>query len=92
MRWTLDPQSGTAHPQEARPLHAEIEVCAPCHARRSTIAEGFAAGKPFLDYYQPSLLEPRLYHVDGQQRDEVYTWGSFLQSKIPPGRDLQRLP
>ncbi len=82
MHWTLDPQSGTARPQEARPLHAEIEVCAPCHARRSTIAEGFAAGKPFFDYYQPSLLEPRLYHVDGQQREEVYTWGSFLQSRM----------
>ncbi len=82
LRWTLDPQSGTARPQEARPLHAEIEVCAPCHARRISIAEGFTPGKPFLDHYQPSLLEPRLYHIDGQQRQEVYTWGSFLQSKM----------
>ncbi len=23
-----------------------------------------------------------LYHADGQQRDEVYNWGSFLQSKM----------
>jgi predicted CXXCH cytochrome family protein len=28
------------------------------------------------------LLTARLYHADGQQRDEVYIWGSFLQSKM----------
>ena len=60
----------------------EIEVCAQCHARRSQIAEGYEAGKPFLDYYRPALLTAPLYHPDGQQRDEVYNWGSFLQSKM----------
>src|SRR5262249_60276050 len=30
----------------------------------------------------PAFLPPPLYHADGQQRDEVYTWGSFLQSKM----------
>ncbi len=80
--WIGDAQNGTARPQNPKPIRAEIEVCAPCHARRTTIAEDFAAGKPFLDYYQPSLLEPRLYQIDGQQREEVYTWGSFLQSKM----------
>ena len=38
--------------------------------------------KPFLDYYRPALLTSPLYHADGQQRDEVYNWGSFLQSKM----------
>ncbi|MCI0732283.1 MAG: tetratricopeptide repeat protein [Methylococcaceae bacterium] len=80
--WTLDAQSGNLLPQNPQPLRAEIEVCATCHARRTTIAGGFAAGKAFLDHYQPSLLEPRLYQIDGQQREEVYTWGSFLQSKM----------
>ena len=46
------------------------------------IADGYEAGKPFLDYYRPALLSRPLYHADGQQRDEVYTWGSFLQSKM----------
>jgi tetratricopeptide (TPR) repeat protein len=80
--WTIDPQRGAAQTREAHPLRAELEVCAPCHARRTAIADGFAAGQPFLDYYLPALLEPRLYHADGQQRDEVYTWGSFVQSKM----------
>ncbi|MCG3200759.1 MAG: Beta-barrel assembly-enhancing protease [Gammaproteobacteria bacterium] len=82
MVWTMDPQRGIARPSQAHPLHAELEVCAPCHSRRTPIAENFAAGKPFLDHYLPALLTAPLYHADGQQRDEVYIWGSFVQSKM----------
>jgi predicted CXXCH cytochrome family protein len=57
-------------------------VCAQCHARRGQIAEGYHAGKPFLDYYRPALLTSPLYHADGQQQGEVYNWASFLQSKM----------
>ena len=67
---------------QPRATGREIEVCAQCHARRGQIAEGYEAGKPLLDYYRPALLTSPLYHADGQQRDEVYNWGSFLQSKM----------
>ena len=67
---------------QPRATEREIEVCAQCHARRGQIAEGYEAGKPLLDYYRPALLTSPLYHADGQQRDEVYNWGSFLQSKM----------
>jgi predicted CXXCH cytochrome family protein len=60
----------------------EIEACAPCHARRVQLAEGHHAGEPLLDHYLPSLLAADLYHADGQQRGEVYVWGSFLQSRM----------
>jgi Flp pilus assembly protein TadD len=30
----------------------------------------------------PALLEERLYHADGQIHDEVYVYGSFVQSKM----------
>lgn len=60
----------------------EIEVCAPCHSRRSQIAEGFRPGRSYLDYYLPQLIAPGLYHVDGQIDDEVYVYGSFLQSRM----------
>lgn len=60
----------------------EQDVCAQCHSRRSQIAEGYQAGKPFLDHYSPSLLEPGLYHVDGQQREEVFVSASFEQSRM----------
>jgi predicted CXXCH cytochrome family protein len=80
--WTIDPKSGTATRSRPNDAHTEFEVCAQCHARRAQIAEGYHAGRPFLDHYRPSLLTPRLYYADGQQRDEVYIWGSFLQSRM----------
>ena len=39
-------------------------------------------GDAFLDHYRPSLLAQDLYHADGQIQDEVYVWGSFLQSRM----------
>ena len=80
--WKLNPATGNAVRSQARATDREIDVCAQCHARRGQIAEGYAAGKPFLDYYRAALLTSPLYYSDGQQRDEVYTWGSFLQSKM----------
>jgi len=80
--WTIDPASGNAARSAPNDARAEIEVCAQCHARRAQIAEGYFAGKRFLDHYRPSLLTPGLYYADGQQRDEVYIWGSYLQSKM----------
>jgi len=80
--WTRDAADGNAVRSKPRTSDREIEVCAQCHARRSQIAEDYEAGKPFLDYYRPALLTRPLYHADGQQRDEVYNWGSFLQSKM----------
>lgn len=60
----------------------EIESCAPCHARRRIVYPDFLPGKPFLDHYLPETLEANLYHADGQILDEVYEYGSFLQSKM----------
>ncbi len=58
------------------------ESCAPCHSRRSQIAEGFTRGSAYLDHYMPSLLHPPLYTADGQIEDEVYVYGSFAASKM----------
>jgi len=80
--WSVNPATGNSVRSQPRASEREIEVCAQCHARRGQIAEGYEAGKPFLDYYRPALLTPPLYHSDGQQRGEVYNWGSFLQSKM----------
>jgi len=80
--WAIDPATGNAKRSRERTSIREIEVCAQCHARRAQIAEGYRAGAPFLDHYLPSLLVPPLYWPDGQQRDEVFIWGSWLQSKM----------
>ena len=80
--WIRNAASGNALRSKPRETDREIEVCAQCHARRGQIADGYEAGKPLLDYYRPALLSSPLYHADGQQRGEVYDWGSFLQSKM----------
>lgn len=80
--WSIDPATGNAKRNRERPHDAEAEVCAQCHARRGQIAERYFAGRRFLDHYRPALLTAPLYHADGQQRDEVYIWGSFLQSRM----------
>jgi predicted CXXCH cytochrome family protein len=82
VRWNRAPGQAIASRSSPRSTHREIDVCAQCHARRAPIAAGYTAGKAFLDYYRPALLSPGLYNADGQQRAEVYDWGSFLQSRM----------
>jgi len=80
--WAIDPATGNARRSAPRNSAHEIEACAACHARRSQFAEGYRSGNAFLDHYLPAMLSPGLYYADGQQRDEVFTWGSFLQSRM----------
>ncbi len=61
----------------------QIQQCAGCHARREAFDDGNPApGTPFHDAYRLSNLREGLYHADGQILDEVYVYGSFLQSKM----------
>jgi hypothetical protein len=52
--------------------------CAACHSRRKVIAKNPTPGEPDLDGYLPALLEPGLYHPDGQIDSEVYEYGSKM--------------
>ncbi len=67
---------------EERDHDAQLEVCAPCHSRRSVLLDPPPVGAAFLDGHSPRLLEPGLYFDDGQIADEVYVWGSFQQSRM----------
>lgn len=58
----------------------QLEQCAGCHARRTLLNE--ESSSRLEDAYQLRLLEPPLYHADGQINDEVFVYGSFLQSKM----------
>jgi predicted CXXCH cytochrome family protein len=60
----------------------QVELCSPCHSRRSELTASYLPGRPRLDHFLPSLLAPPLYHADGQQLDEVYVDGSFRQSRM----------
>jgi len=80
--WPVDPASGNPTRSAPRATSQEIEVCARCHARRGQFADDHAAGQPFHDAFRPALIEPGLYWPDGQMRDEVYNYGSFLTSRM----------
>jgi predicted CXXCH cytochrome family protein len=80
-QWRMNPETGIA--QRAEPLDTqELEVCAGCHSRRKVIAMDQPASAAFLDCYLPALLEPGLYHADGQIDGEVFEYGSFVQSRM----------
>lgn len=79
--WPMGP-NGQAVRSVPRTSSKEIEVCAGCHARRQQFSSDPRAVRRLFDAFHPSLLEPGLYHADGQQRDEVFTYGSFVQSKM----------
>ncbi len=80
--WAIDPDSGLATRSRARESDVELDVCAQCHARRGQFSDDYLPGDRFEDHYRPALLEDPLYFPDGQQRDEVYKWGSFLSSRM----------
>jgi hypothetical protein len=64
-------------------IEATIQQCATCHSRREAHDDASPLpGTPYHDAYGVALLRPGLYHSDGQIRDEVYVYGSFLQSKM----------
>ena len=62
--------------------NTEVETCAPCHSRREPLTTVAAHGGTLLDAYVPARLREGLYHPDGQIVDEVYVYGSFVQSKM----------
>ena len=60
----------------------QVDLCAPCHSRRSEFGDYNHTQTHFLDAHLPSLLAEGTYHVDGQILEEDYVWGSFVQSKM----------
>ena len=80
--WRIDPATGNAARSHPRRVDAEVEVCAQCHSRRGQFSNGYHPGERLLDHYLPALITTGLYYPDGQQRDEVYNWGSFLTSRM----------
>jgi tetratricopeptide (TPR) repeat protein len=59
-----------------------VTRCAPCHARRSQFSDPGVPGGEWMEYHQPALLEPGLFHPDGQVLDEDFEWQAFTQSKM----------
>ena len=80
--WIFEEGQSIAHRSQLRESQMEMETCALCHSHRSSLTGDYVHGKPLLDTHRLSLLQEGLYHPDGQIQDEVYVYGSFLQSKM----------
>lgn len=81
--WQMDPATGVAIRSEARsepPL--QPEACGRCHARRGILTDTYEYGQPLEHTHRPALLDEGLYFADGQILDEVFVYGSFLQSRM----------
>ncbi len=60
----------------------QLQTCAPCHSRRSQLTDSFRAGDRYCDHFNLELLRDDTYFADGQIKDEVYVYGSFIQSRM----------
>ncbi|HKQ98304.1 MAG TPA: multiheme c-type cytochrome, partial [Candidatus Polarisedimenticolia bacterium] len=81
--WGFDGVHPTVTRAAAAPaFDAALETCARCHARRGWVWEEVRPGAPIADSHRVALLDASLYYDDGQIRDEVYEYGSFLQSRM----------
>ena len=81
-RWEFASGATVARPTEPRSNHTQVETCARCHARRGLVSETYEPGGLLLETHRPALLDEGLYDADGQIVEEVYVYGSFLQSKM----------
>ena len=81
-RWIL--AQDQRHAVRSAPTSSDrvIQTCARCHSRRSVLDDDYRHGANLMDTHLPALLTPALYYPDGQIKDEVYVYGSFLQSKM----------
>ncbi len=80
--WKFPTDAAKFAVRDAPAVPAGMNSCAACHARRSTLSEERTPGATLEDSHRLALLTAPNYHADGQQREEVYVWGSFLQSKM----------
>jgi predicted CXXCH cytochrome family protein len=60
----------------------EAEVCGRCHSRRAALADGYQHANRLMDDFLPSILSPVLNEIDGKIKDEVFEYGSFVQSRM----------
>lgn len=76
------PKGQPATKQQKEQKQDFMNTCFACHALRSPLTDGFKPNQHLMSQFTPSLLAPNLYHADGQIKEEVYVYGSFLQSKM----------
>jgi predicted CXXCH cytochrome family protein len=79
--WVFEGTAPIAHLSGPRDTRPQV-ICARCHARRTQMGEDYDYSQPLGQTHMLALLTPELYHADGQILDEVFEYGSFLQSRM----------
>ena len=80
--WQFAPGASIAHRVRPLPDRSELETCGRCHSRRAQVWGEYRHGQPLAQTHRVALLDEGLYHADGQIQDEVYEYGSFVQSPM----------
>lgn len=80
-QWAFAEGAAIARRREPLASRAQVDSCGRCHSRRGTLGD-YHYGADLLDTHRVALPQSPLYYHDGQIRDEVYVYGSFLQSKM----------
>jgi len=80
--WRFEEGEPTARRSVPRRDASELETCGRCHSRRARVRDDYRHGDPLAQTHRVALLEERLYHADGQILDEVFVYGSFVQSRM----------
>jgi predicted CXXCH cytochrome family protein len=82
-KWPEVSVIGLTLPKSRTDANRDVQLCAGCHARREPLGDSSPPpGSAFANHYHLALLRDGLYFPDGQILDEVYVYGSFLQSKM----------
>jgi tetratricopeptide (TPR) repeat protein len=79
--WVFNQKTGNAYRTTPPQNTIQIEVCARCHSRRMIFSEDYQYGL-LMNTHRVQLLSENYYFADGQILEEVYVYGSFLQSKM----------
>jgi predicted CXXCH cytochrome family protein len=81
--WKGTEEKGLTVAYQKNSAASEINLCVGCHSRREPIGSNSPEpGSNYPDNYRLAFLRKDLYYPDGQIHDEVYVYGSFLQSKM----------
>ena len=81
-QWLRSLGEKTAHWQGEKRDNSFMDNCFSCHALRAPLTDGIVPNTPFLDQFMPQLPAAPTHFADGQIKEEVYVYGSFLQSKM----------
>ena len=79
--WSIDPASGSAALVAAHHEPRDRDL-RPLPLAQGAVRRRLASRPAACQRVRVATLDPGLYHPDGQQREEVYTHGSFLQSRM----------